>query len=228
MSSNAKSESLTSQLERLRNQHRKRHLSEQLNEIGETMEETILKRELAEAFFEDAVAVDDKAKAAVQEMRDLLASNEYDAVEAHIDEVETEVNRVETSVDNQIQELRISRSETVSAMQRLNSRVERVNEVQLEALGLLLDEWQWKEQVYLRDDGDLEELKKNAREYGQEMSDIFATFRDELFGHYPSEIKDLIHQMIDDERLAYADLTDKQRRLLAESDVGEYIALRLS
>lgn len=228
MSSNTESKSLTNRLERIREQHRRRHLSERLNEIGETMEETILKRELAEAFFEDGVAVDDDAKAAVKEVRNLLTNEEYDAVDDRIDDVETEVNRVETSVDNQIQELRISRSETVSAMQRLNNRVDRVNEVQLEALGLLLDEWQWKEQVYLGDDDDLEELKENAREYGQEMRDVFATFREELFGHYPSQIRDLIHRMIDDERLAYADLTDKQRRLLAESDVGEYIALRLS
>jgi hypothetical protein len=80
----------------------------------------------------------------------------------------------------------------------------------------------------LGDDDDLEELKENAREYGHEMRDVFAAFREDLFGHYPSQIRDLIHRMIDDERLAYADLTDEQRRLLAESDVGEYIALRLS
>lgn len=228
MSSNTESESLTSRLERIREQHRRRHLSDRLDELGETMEATILKRELAEAFFEDGVEIGDDAKTAVQGIRDELTEENYDVVETKLDEVEREVQRVETAVDNQIQELRISRSETVSAMQRLNERVGRVSEVQLEALGLLLDEWQWKQQVYLNDDADLPELKESARTYGQEMSETFETLKEELFGHYPSEIRDLIYRMIEDERLAYADLTDEQRRLLAESDVGEYIALRLS
>lgn len=228
MSTNTEDQTLTDRLERIREQHRRKHLSDQLNEIGETMEETILKRELAEAFFEETVEIDAEAKTAVKEMNDLLSSEAYDTVEARIDTVENEVNRVETAVDNRIQELRISRSETVSAMERLNNRVERVSNAQLQALGLLLDEWQWKEQVYLTDAAGLDELKENARTYGHEMQDAFTTLKEELFGHYPSEIRDLIYRMIDDERLSYDDLTDQQRRLLAESDIGEYIELRLS
>lgn len=228
MSTDTTSRSLTDRLKRIREQHRRRTLSDRLNKIGETMEETLLKRELAEAFFEETVEIDNEAKTAVAEMRDLLSEEAYDTVEARIDDVETKVGRVETSVDNRIQELRISRNETVSAMQRLNNRVERVNDTQLEALGLLLDEWQWKEQVYLGDDEDLDRLKENARTYGNEMRDAFSALKEELFGHYPSKIRDLIYRMIDDERLSYNDLTDEQRRLLAESDLGEYIELRLS
>lgn len=228
MSSNTKSESLTSQLKRIREQHRRRHLSDRLDKIGETMEETILKRELADAFFEDTVGIDDDAKTAVQEVRDQLAKDNYDAVDARIDDVETEIDRVETAVDNQIQELRISHSETVSAMQRLNERVERVNEVQLEALNLLLEEWQWKQQIYLEDDADLPTLKENARTYGQEMQETFETLKEELFGPYPSEIRNLIYRMIDDERLSYAALSNQQRQQLAESDIGDYIELSLS
>ena len=72
------------------------------------------------------------------------------------------------------------------------------------------------------------ELEANARTYGEEMRETFEALKQKLFEAYPPEIRDLVYRMIDDERLSYADLTDEQRRLLAESDVGEYITLRLS
>lgn len=228
MSSEAELQSLTKRLERIREQHRRRHLSDELDDLGEIMEETILKQALAEAFFEETVDIDDDAKKAVQAIRTELDEESYDTVNDQLSEVKQEVDRVETAVDNRIQELRISRSETVTAMQRLNERVKRVSEVKLEALGMLLEEWQWKSQVYLGEDTDLPTLKENARTYGQEMRETFETLKRQLFEEYPTEIRDLVYRMIDDERLAYADLTDEQRRLLAKSDIGEYITLRLS
>ena len=60
------------------------------------------------------------------------------------------------------------------------------------------------------------------------MRTAFEELKEKLFGAYPENIRDLIYRMIEDERLSYADLTDDQRRLLAESDIGEYIELTLS
>jgi hypothetical protein len=228
MSSEPDRESLTEQLEHIREQHRRRHLSDELDALGQTMEETMLKRELAEAFFEETVDIDEEAKATVRSVRTHLEQEQYDAVETELATAREDVARVETAVDNRIQELRISRKETVDAMRRLNDRVDRVSEVKLEALGMLLEEWQWKPQVYLDADADLPELEESARSYGEEMRGTFETLKRRLFEAYPSEIRDLVYRMIDDERLSYADLTGEQRRLLAESDVGAYITLRLS
>jgi arginyl-tRNA synthetase len=192
------------------------------------MEETILKRVLAEAFFGETINIKESDTEAVQTIRGELEKENYDAVENDIDKLRQEIERVETAVDNRIQELRISRSETVAAMRRLNDRVGRVSGAKLEALGTLLDDWRWKSQVYSDEDTDIPTLKENARTYGQEMRETFETLKSKLFEEYPPEIRDLVYQMIDDERLSYADLTDEQRRLLADSDVGDYITLRLS
>lgn len=226
----SKQEFLSERLEQIQETHRRRHLSERLDEVGETMEATILKRELAEAFFEENLPIDEDAKAAVSEVQELLEREDYDAVESRIDSLEQTVNTVETQVDNTIQELRISRNEVATAMKRLNDRVERVAPVQIQALSVLLDDWQWRNQVY--PDGDatasLDQLKANAREYGTQMRNAFTTLREDLFGEYPSEIRDLVHKMIEGERLAYADLDADERELLAKSDIGQYIGLRLS
>lgn len=224
------SKSLEERLDEVQEEYRRRHLSDELDDIAETMEETILQRVLAQAFFEEEIEIDTEAKARVREVLELLDRGEYETVEEELSDLESDVEAAETTVENRIQELRLKHNSTVAAMRRLNERVDRVSDMRLEALEGLLGDWRWKEHVYMDDeeDADLEKLKENARQYGNEMQMAFDQLKDELFGVYPDEIRGLVHRMIDDERLSYADLTDSQRQLLAESDVGEYIELTLS
>lgn len=224
------SESLEARLKSAQEQYRRQHLADELDELAETMEETLLQRELASAFFDERVDIDTSARQSVDEVMDLLEQGEYEAIEGCLSTLESDVESAETTVQNRIQELRLKHNSTVTAMQRLNDRVERVDEFRLRALGGLLDDWRWKEHVYPDENEDVvfEELAQNARKYGQEMREAFDELQETLFGHYPPEIRSLIERMIDDERLSYADLKPEQRTLLAESDIGEYIELTLS
>ena len=219
---------LQTRLEAIQQEHRRRHLSDELDELAETMEETILQRVLAKAFFEEDVEIERETRTEVQEVLNLLERGQYEAVEEQLDDLKSDVDSTETDVQNRIQELRLKHDSTVEAMQRLNERVERVSSMRLEMLEGLLGNWRWKEHVYTSEDAGLDTLKENAREYGEDMRSAFDDLKEELFGAYPDEIRDLIYRMIEDERLSYADLSDDQRRLLAESDIGEYIELTLS
>jgi ribosomal protein S20 len=221
-------ESLEAKLRSVQKQYRRQHLADELDELAETMEETLLQRELASAFFDENVEVDTSARQSVREVMNMLEEGEYEAIEERLAKLESEVESAETTVQNRIQELRLKHNSTVTAMQRLNDRVDRVDELRLRALGGLLDDWRWKEHVYPEDDVEFETLAQNAREYGREMRDAFDELQEALFGHYPPDIRSLIERMIDDERLSYADLEPEQRTLLAESDIGEYIELTLS
>lgn len=219
---------LQERLAEVQERHRRRHLSEKLNEIAETMEETLLQRVLVNAFFDQWIEIDTAAKTEVERVMEMLEEDEYGTVEERLDGLENDVDAAETTVENGIQELRLKHNSTVAAMRRLNERVDRVSGMRLQALEGLLDDWRWKEHVHLDEASDLDELKQNAHEYGEEMKEAFEQLKEELFGVYPEEIRGLIHRMIDDERLSYADLSDNQRQQLAESDVGEYIELTLS
>jgi len=224
------SDSLEAKLKSVQNKYRRQHLADELDELAETMEETLLQRELAGSFFDERVELDTSARQSVKEVMDLLEREEYEDIEDQLPALESEVESAETTVQNRIQELRLKHNSTVTAMQRLNDRVERVDEFRLRALGGLLDDWRWKEHVYPDEDENVEfeDLAQNAREYGREMREAFDELQETLFGHYPPEIRSLIERMIDDERLSYADLEPEQRTLLAESDFGEYIELTLS
>jgi hypothetical protein len=222
------SEPLQDRLQKVQEEYRRRYLSDELNEIAAVMEETILQRTLAKAFFEEQIELDTDAKERVHEILRLLEQDDYDAVEDRLPNLRDDVDAAEQTVENRIQELRLKHNSTVTAMRRLNDRVDRVSGMRLQALEGLLDDWRWKEHVYRDEDDDLADLKENASEYGDEMRTAFEDLKEELFGLYPEEIRGLIYRMIDDERLSYADLSDNQRQLLAESDIGDYIELTLS
>ncbi|MFD1635080.1 hypothetical protein ACOZ4L_05000 [Haloplanus ruber] len=222
------SEPLQDRLKKVQEEHRRRYLSDELDEIAEVMEETILQRTLAKAFFQEEIEIDTTAKERVQEVLRLLKQNDYDTVEERLSNLRDDVDAAEQTVENRIQELRLKHNSTVTAMRRLNDRVDRVSGMRLQALEGLLDDWRWKEHVYLDGNNELAELKENAREYGEEMRTAFEDLKEELFGSYPEEIRGLIYRMIDDERLSYSDLSENQRQLLAESDIEDYIELTLS
>ena len=218
---------LHDQLLDVQEEHRRRHLSDELDELSETMEETILQRHLAKGFFKEEITIDSKAKTRVQDVLDLLENEEYEKVETQLNDLEDKVETAATTVENRIQELRLKHNSTVAAMRRLNRKVERVNETRLEALEELLGDWRWKVHVY-DDESGLSTLKENANQYGKEMRDAFEDMKEELFGAYPEEIRNLVFRMIEDERLSYDDLSQNQRQELANSDVSEYIELTLS
>lgn len=219
--------SLHDRLLEVQEEHRRRHLSDELNELSETMEETILQRHLAKGFFKEEIPIESKAKSRVQDVLELLENEEYEKVEAQLNDLETTVETAATTVENRIQELRLKHNSTVAAMRRLNRKVERVNETRLEALEELLGDWRWKVHVY-DDESGLSTLKQNASQYGKEMREAFEEMKEELFGAYPEEIRNLVFRMIEDERLSYDDLSQNQRQELANSDISEYIELTLS
>lgn len=229
MSSDIDTEPFEAQLEGIYQEYRRQHLKEQLDDLAQTMEDTLLQQEIAEGFFDETVHIEDDVKTAVQETVEHLESGEYDSVEDDIDELTTKVSGAKTNVTNRIQQLRTDRQDTVSAMRGLNQRVERVDSTQVEALENLLENWNWKQHVYLESNDTFQERRTEAADYGENMKYIFESLKNDLFGVYDgTELRPLVEQLLDDERLRLAELSQREREQLAESDLGEYIEVKLS
>jgi len=105
------------------------------------MEETILQRILAEEFLQTDLEIDDDAKQAVAEARELLEEDDFEALGDRIDALRSKVEDQKRRVSNEIHEIRIGMQSRVNGMRRLNERVERVSEVRLEAVHELLSDW---------------------------------------------------------------------------------------
>lgn len=221
--------SFEGQLHQMYDRYRREHLRERLDSLAETMEETLLQQTVASAFFDETVPIDDEVKAAVEATVAELEAGEYDVVDDKLDALERDIEGVETRVSNTIQELRIAREDTVRAMRRLNERVDRVDSSQVEALESLLDQWDWKPQVYLDGHESFAERREEAQQYGEDMSMVFEMLKEELFGAYDgTELRPIVDRLLDDQRFELSQLTATERRQLAESDLADYIELRLS
>ena len=221
--------SFEGQLQNMYERYRRRDLEDRLEDVADTMEATILQQALAEALFDATIEIDREAKEAVDSSLNALEREDYEQVEENFDELESRVEEEQTRVSNEIQKLRLDRLDTVRAMRRLNERVEEVDSMRLEALEQLLDDWNWKGQVYTETASSLSDRRSEAVEYGEDMADIFEKMKQDLFGPYKgSDLWPLVESLLDEERLTYGDLTSKERDLLAESDLAAYVELSLS
>lgn len=216
-------------LEEIYQQYRHRQLASRLEDIAETMEETILQRILAEKFLQTDFAIEEGAKQSVSEAREYLQAGDFTALGERIDDLEDTVEDQKRRVSNEIQEARIDMRGRVDGMQRLNDRVERVSEVKLQAVHELLSDWDWKGQVYKDQDWDFETLKERAAEYGEDMRRYFEECREKIFGPYEgTSLESIVDGLLSDEQLYFDSLTDDQVNQLRNSDLVDNVELRLS
>ena len=210
-------------------QYRHRQLANRLDDIAETMEETILQRILAEKFLKTEMEIDPEAKEAVVEARNLLEAGEFEELDDRIDALETKIEDQKRTVTNQIHETRIAMNRRVGGMQELNEHVERVSPIKLTAVDELLADWDWRGQVY-RDGGfDFETLKERAAEYGEDMHTYFEECREDLFGPYDeTPLESIVEGLLTERRLMLDQLSDDQIVQLRESDLVGYVELTLS
>lgn len=214
------------QLEAIYEQRRRQGLEAELDNLADTMEETILERVLAEAFFETTIEISPDAKQAVEETRQLLEQNNYDALAERLPETRDAVETQHREVTNRIHQARIDVHNTVKGMIRLNQRVEREDESRLEALDVLLDDWNWEAHI----EGDsIDERKNAAQEYGLSMRQSLDDAKSTLFGPYrDTPLDELVDRLLDDERLTLAALSEEELRRLYESDLADYLEVTLS
>lgn len=223
------SDSFEAQLEQMYERYRRAHLRERLGDLAESMEETLLHQAVAKSFFDETIAIDSDIKQSVQDVSAELDAENYDRVENQLDTLEQDIASAETHVSNRVQELRIDREDTVTAMRRLNGRVNRVDSSQVQALESLLSEWDWKPHVYSDDLDSFTQRRSAAVQYGEDMAHIYDQLQTDLFGRYNgTDLRRLVDKLLDKDRLRLGDLSEAERQQLAESDLTDYVELKLS
>lgn len=217
------------QIEQVYQQYRHRQLASRLNDIADTMEETILQRVLAEKFLDKKVKVDEEAKEAVSEARDLLNKGDLEPLSERLDTLEDIVNEQDRYVTNEIQETRVAMRKRIAGMRRINDRVEMVPDEKLQAVHELLADWDWKDQVYRGDTSDIETLKNRSADYGSDMRRSFEECREAIFGPYSDTVlESVVEGLSTEKRLSFDDLSEEQLTQLRDSDLVEHVELSLS
>lgn len=210
-------------------QYLRQDLEDRLEEVATEMEETMLQAIIARDFLGLAVEVSDEAKEKVREAKGYTDDRDFDALDDVIDDVEDQVSQEARQIENAIQEERTEERDRVRAMRKLNEHVEAADMGKLKALESLLDDWDWKAQVYTDEAEDSFEAKQQeARDVADTMSNALQQVQEDLLGSYSgTTLEDVMDQLLSDDPLYFNDLSEEEREALTGSSLADYLEIRL-
>lgn len=217
-------------LDRVHSQYQQQHIYAQLEEIADILERTMLQTVIASELLGTDVSISDEAKSRVADARSRLqdetAEEEIDA--DYTDDLEEVVDEEEARVENEIHNARVQQAKTAEAMKRLNDELELVDQARLAGLVTLLQDWNWESQVYIDEATTYEERQKEAEAFGTEMREVFDEARAQIGDEFEgTTIESLVETLLASESLTVSKLDSKEWQALAESELGNHLAVRL-
>jgi hypothetical protein len=217
------------ELETVHQQYLRQDLENRLEEVATEMEETMLQAIIARDFLDLAVEVSDEAKEKVREAKGYAADRDFDDLDDVIEDVEDQVSQEARQIENAIQEERTEERDRVRAMRKLNEHVEAADMSKLKALESLLDDWDWKAQVYTDEATDSFEAKQQeARDVAATMSNALQQVQEDLLGSYSgTTLEDVMDQLLSDDPLYFNDLSEEEREAMTGSSLADYLEIRL-
>lgn len=208
--------------------YRHQNLQSQLDTIAQTMEKTLLQVTIAERLFDTSLSINPTAQSQVESAQSLLEEGAIPELDEDIDDIRQSVERANSDIENRIQELRINKLETVTAMRRINEEIGVMDQARLSGLESLLDNWDWKAQVQYDEDDSYEKRKEAARTFGDEMSGMFSEAKDVIGQEFDDDtVQTLLKSLLNDEGITITDISREEIQALVDSDIGNYIELTL-
>lgn len=222
-------QTLTSTLKALQEQYRRQLLESRLEDVAGNLRDIKLQFAIMDELFDVDVSVDPELSDIVQRTRADLASSDYDELEARIGKLEQKAKSERSSVEQSLSQQLVFHQDQVNAMLRLNEKINAYNQGSLEALEVLLDEWNWKEAATVEDYEDFEAQLEACKEFGADMRAVYQEAQDAIIAPLVDEgIKNVVDSLLDSETVYISDLTDTERETLVESELGDYIRLSLA
>ncbi len=220
-------QTLDKQLKAVHTRLQHRHLANQLNEIANTLEGTLIRAVIAENLFNDFdIKLDLETRTEVSEAIDLLNQERYDELESEISDLRTKVEEQRSGVNRQISIPQADHNKQLNAMQQLNKKFEVVNQSKLDDLENRLNDEQWVESI----DGDKTREKiDSSKEYGEDTAETLDEIQSDMFTELlDGDSTELASKLISDKSYHLTDLDKDDFSSLQKSKLGDYIELSLS
>ena len=228
MSNEIPEQTLTANLKRVQERYRRRSLESRLEDVADDLRDIKLQAAIMEELFEQEVEVDPELTQRVGDARTHAGENEYDALEDGIDQLEEKAKSARSAVEQSLNKRLVSYENQVSAMVKINERTDVYNHDSLEGLHSLLAEWNWREAVSVEETSDFGTQLEECRSFGIDMKDIYEDARSAIIEPLADEgIEDIVESILGSKRVHLASLSVEEREKLAESDLGDYLAITL-
>lgn len=217
-----------SRLTDLQEQYRRQALEDRLEDVAEDLRDIKLQIAIMEELFGTDVSIDEELVEQVRTARAAVVANDYDSLADMIDDFEQTADSERASVEQSLNKELVSYHDQVTAMRRINDKIEEYPPQRLKVLELLLDKWNWQDAVSLDDISDFEEQVTECRDFGRDMRTIYREAQQAIIEPLTEEgIEGIIQQLLDSDPIYLGKLEPKERENLASSDLGEYITLSL-
>lgn len=213
-------------LEAYYERHRNHQLSSRLDELGERLGETMLLCAVYEEVTGTPISPEAEAVNAVQQLRTAWNNNEFEEVDAILEDVESSVNAEVDRISGKIQSEKHDILVHLRALKALNQKVALVDESrvsQLESDLFTLDS------VLYQTDLKLHEQEQTVREHiRDEVLQELEAVEDQLMGEFlGSSAESHVRALISGTPLSLSSMDGSEISELRKSKLGPYLSLKI-
>lgn len=219
--------SVLDQLNEVQSQYRRKDLRNQLEELGEELEQLLLDKALYEGLFDTTIEIDNNLKATIRETRSQLEDGDMDAVEQGIKSIQDEKEAFESTLKQEVADSLSTWRSNLDSMIRLNKAIEKMDADDLDELQTFLRPGNLSPDLEFAGDPSLEQKIERTHEYGANHRETFLEATTEIFEPYlnDDDIGDAVKTLLSGDEFFIEDLDPETFQQLKDSELSAYIEL---
>lgn len=228
MSSSEPSSPFGESLRNSRAELRRGDLRRELSTQADTLREFILLADVHEQLAPDSdtLSLDDDTKDQIRTIRRHVDDGEIGQLESDLDAMGNSISDARNQAQTAVEEHRLSVSNTLQAMARLNERVENVDP---ERISTLQDRYEALTDLSFVDGDTIADQRASVERTLSDMQTELEEIQKDVFGKfYGSDLESVVRRLLDDETFRIDDLTADQFKRLKESELADCLELLLS
>ena len=225
MSSNSQS-TLEENLSQICESLKRKDLREELADAATTLETIILLQNLEDELYGHDAEFDESLLQIIRQIQNRIKDGDVDALTEDVDTLQTALSKAKRQSRQRLNTQIEKDLDKLSAMKRLNNRVDKVDDARITALQQQFSDCQSLEFV------SAESLEVKISEVERKTETIENDFNDlqqDVFGQfYGTSLEGSIRKLLNDEALRLDSLSMKEIRQLRESELADCLELVLS
>jgi hypothetical protein len=219
---------LLSTLTDLQKQYRQRSLENRLEDVATDLRDIKLQIAIMDELFDASPSIEPDLTESVRIARAAVDDDDYDRLAEMIDDLEQTADETRASVEQSLNQQLVSHHKQVSAMQRLNERLDAYPQAQLAALEVLFNDWNWKAATSIEDFESFDEQIAECRDFGRDMRSTYREAQRAVIEPLIEEgLEEELDQILASEPVYLGQLSGEKREALAKSELGEYLTISL-
>ena len=228
MSSSNNSSTIEQNLSEIRDSLQREGLKEELSDAADTLETIVLLQKLDQELYdpEDEHRLSEESVVCIRSVRETLQEGDLDELDSAVTTLEDRLSSEQRAVTQRLSSKIDKDLNKISAMNRLNDRVEKVDDTRIAALRDQVSDCQNLDFITAESlDVKFDEVEREAASIETEFEELQQTIFGDFYG---TPLEDSIRRLLDDEALRLDALSMKDIERLKNANFADCLELVLS